>query len=173
MIMLVIFLRVFVTETEHRDLPLMIKLRKVDFVGTVLFLGAICCLVLALQWGGQTMPWSSSKIIGLLVSFGVIIAVFGIAQYHRGDDALTPLPVLRQRSILVGSVFLFFIGMFNYVVRLGAALLDPSLLTLDLSILTTYHFISRRPRMSLRYPVVSESSLLYLLRLFSLVLLVH
>ena len=114
--MLVAFLKLHVTENEHRNLPLAVKLKKMDIAGTIIFLGAICCLTLALQWGGQAMPWNSSKIIGLLVGFGLLTMLFGFVQYRRGEDALMPLRVLRQRSILVGCIFLFFVAMFGYVV---------------------------------------------------------
>ena len=171
--MLVAFLRVHVTETEHRDLPLMTKLKKMDLAGTVLFIGAICCLVLALQWGGQVMPWASSKIVGILVGFGVILFVFGIVQYYRGDDALIPLPILRQRSILVGSVYLLFLGMFNYVVRPGSTPGTLGVLTLDSSIHTIYHFTFRQHKMCLRRPAASPSFLLYWLKSSSLALPEH
>ena len=87
-----------------------------DVLGTVLFLGAICCLVLALQWGGETLPWSSPTVIGLFVGFGLLLPVFGLVQWKRGDDAIIPLNILKQRSILAGSAFLFFFGMLNYIV---------------------------------------------------------
>ena len=87
-----------------------------DLTGTILFIGATCCLVLALQWGGQTMPWNTSIIIGLFVGFGILTVLFAFVQYRRGENALTPIRVLRQRSILASSMFLFFIGMFNNTV---------------------------------------------------------
>ncbi len=43
-----------------------------DPVGTVLVMGAVISYLLALQYGGQTMPWRSSVVIGLLVGCGVI-----------------------------------------------------------------------------------------------------
>lgn len=87
-----------------------------DVTGATLFLAAICCLVLALQWGGLTLPWSSSTVIGLFVGAGLIILVFASVQWKRGDDALIPSRVLRQRSVLMGSLYLFFMGMVNYIV---------------------------------------------------------
>lgn len=87
-----------------------------DIMGTVLFLGAICCLIFALQQGGQTVPWNSSKIIGLFVGFGIAILAFSFVQWRRGENALIPLRVLRQRSILIGSCYLFFVGMVTGVV---------------------------------------------------------
>ncbi len=105
------------THNENREIPLKDKVRRMDILGTVVFLGAVCCLIFALQWGGQTLPWTSSKVIGLFIGFGLLTIVFGFVQCKRGEDAIIPLRVLRQRSILLGSSFLFFFGMLNYVVR--------------------------------------------------------
>ena len=104
------------THNENRELTLKAKCKRMDILGTVVFLGAICCLILALQWGGETLPWNSSKVIGLFVGFGLLAVIFGAIQVNRGDDAIIPLRILSQRSILVGSFFLFFFGMLNYVV---------------------------------------------------------
>ena len=101
--MLILFLRIRSAEGEHRALSFKTKLASMDLIGTVLFLGAICCLVLALQWGGQTQPWRSSQIIGLLIGFGLMTIVFVLVQYERGENALIPPLVLRQRSILIGQ----------------------------------------------------------------------
>ncbi|PQE24500.1 efflux pump antibiotic resistance protein [Rutstroemia sp. NJR-2017a WRK4] len=75
-------------------LPLKEKMKYVAGTGTVVFMGATTCLPLALQWGGQTLPWHSSKIIGLLVSFGTLTIAFGIIQWKRGDHAIIPLRVI-------------------------------------------------------------------------------
>lgn len=87
-------------------------------MGTVLFLGAMCCMIFALQLGGQTVPWNSSVIVGLFVGFGILLVAFSFVQWTRGENALIPLRVLRQRSILMGNFYLFFIGMLTGVVRL-------------------------------------------------------
>ena len=86
-------------------------------MGTVLFLGAMCCLIFALQQGGQKMPWNSSTIVGLFVGFGILLLAFSFVQWTRGENALIPLRVLRQRSILMGNVYLFFVGVLTGVVR--------------------------------------------------------
>lgn len=117
LLLLAVFLRLNDTgDDENRKIALQAKLKRLDILGTVLFLGTICCLILALQWGGQTMPWKSSKVIGLLVGFGLLAVAFAYTQWTRGDDAIVPLRILKQRSICVGSAFLFFFGMLNYVV---------------------------------------------------------
>lgn len=88
-----------------------------DAGGTVLFIGAICCLLMALTWGGQTYAWNDSKIIGLFIGFGLISLCFLYWIWKRGDAALIPLRVLRKRSIYMGAITLFGIGMAVNIVR--------------------------------------------------------
>ncbi|KAI4232198.1 MAG: hypothetical protein LQ349_005153 [Xanthoria aureola] len=113
--LILIFLRLSNAHNEDRSLSLKEKFHHMDYVGTITFIGSICCLILALQWGGQTMPWSSAKVIALFVTSGVLAILFAYIQWKLGDRATIPLRILRQRSILSGSTFLFFFGMLNYV----------------------------------------------------------
>jgi uncharacterized membrane protein len=87
-----------------------------DPVGTVLFLSLVCCLLLALTWGGQQYAWKSSKIIGLFVGFGLLLLCFCFWDWKQGDKALIPLRVLRKRSVCMGAIILFNYGVVMYVV---------------------------------------------------------
>lgn len=58
-----------------------------DPLGTLFFIPAIVCLLLALQWGGSTYPWRSGRIIALFVLFGVLIFAFIIVQVYIGENA--------------------------------------------------------------------------------------
>lgn len=49
---------------------------KLDPLGTLIFVPAIVCLLLALQWGGVTYDWSNGRIIALFVVFGIAIIAF-------------------------------------------------------------------------------------------------
>jgi hypothetical protein len=44
-------------ENSARAPTFFTRLRRVDWLGTSFFLSSFVCLFLALQWGGQTMPW--------------------------------------------------------------------------------------------------------------------
>lgn len=101
---------------DYIDLPLVAKLKQIDYLGTTLLISAVCCLLLALQWGGTTYPWNSSKVIGLIVGFGVLTISFVALQYVLGKKASMPIWLMRQRSVLVGSIFLFFIQTSSYIV---------------------------------------------------------
>lgn len=119
--LLLIFLRVNTGVQKQRSkIPISIRDRLLQFdpLGAVLIIAAICSLLLALQWGEQTMPWDSAKVIGLCIGSGLMFCAFFLLQWKLGDRATLPLSVLKQRSILSGALFMFFFGMPINVVSL-------------------------------------------------------
>ena len=78
---------------------------KFDPLGTVVFIAGIICLLLALQWGGSTYPWSDGRIIALFVVFSVLIISFLGIQVWKGEDATVPPRIFIKRSILAGTWF--------------------------------------------------------------------
>lgn len=91
--------------SPDESLPLKRKLIRLDPLGTMVFVPAIACLLLALQWGGMTYGWSSARIIALLVVFAVLIGIFGYLQYRLQEDAMLPLRVLKNRNIAASAWF--------------------------------------------------------------------
>ncbi len=66
-----------------------------DPIGTILFVPAIVCLLLALQWGGTTYSWGSGRVIALFVVFAVCIVAFAAVQWWLGDDATGQLSLCQ------------------------------------------------------------------------------
>ncbi|KAE8327604.1 major facilitator superfamily domain-containing protein [Aspergillus sergii] len=116
LVLLLFVLRIRNAANENRSLPLKVKLQHMDPIGCIVFIGAVCCLLLALQWGGQTKPWHSATIIGLFVGFGLLSTLFVGIQVWRKERALIPLRVLRQRSIWTSGGVLFCLGSATYAV---------------------------------------------------------
>ena len=116
LIPLTIFLKIKGAQNENRSLTFTKKLSSMDPVGCLIFIAAICCLLLALQWGGQTKPWNSPVVIALLILFVLLGCIFSYWQHRREERALIPLRVLKKRSIWTGAMVLFFLGASNYVV---------------------------------------------------------
>ena len=83
---------------------------RMDPIGTLIFVPSIVCLVLALQWGGSEYPWSSGKIVGLLVTCGVLFVAFWVLQAAKPATATVPMRIATQRSVLGGVIFLFLLN---------------------------------------------------------------
>ncbi|KAF7854226.1 hypothetical protein EAF04_010523 [Stromatinia cepivora] len=107
----VVILFLNIRTQDNAALPFKTKLKYFDGVGTLTFIGAICCLLLALQWGGQTLPWKSARMIGLFIGFGLLTCFFIFWQIHMGDYAIVPLRIFKQRSSSMVMCILFFVGM--------------------------------------------------------------
>ncbi|PKS08405.1 hypothetical protein jhhlp_005349 [Lomentospora prolificans] len=87
---------------------LMEKILQMDLVGTVMIMGAVVCFLLGLQWGGQTKPWNSSEVIGLLVGFVAITIAFAIWEWYQGERGMMNPRILGQRTIYISAIYMFF-----------------------------------------------------------------
>ncbi|KAI3318679.1 major facilitator superfamily domain-containing protein [Xylariaceae sp. AK1471] len=96
------------------SLPRREKLERMDPLGTVLLIGSISSLLLALQLGGQTYPWSNARIIALLTVFGVLLITWICWQVHLGPKATIPASVVSQRSMAFASWYSFAQGGVNF-----------------------------------------------------------
>lgn len=81
------------------------RVQQFDIIGTFVFLPMIVCLLLALQWGGTTYPWSNGRIIALFVVFGVLCIIFIFIQWKKQETATVPPRVLGQRSVAASAWF--------------------------------------------------------------------
>ncbi|KAF2806678.1 efflux pump antibiotic resistance protein [Mytilinidion resinicola] len=106
LVLVPMFIRVRLSNDALRKMPVLVRLRRIDWIGTVLFTGAFTCLFLALQWGGQIKPWKSPEVIGLIVGFALLLGVFVWTQKLMGERSLIPLRLLKQRTVLFGSMYL-------------------------------------------------------------------
>lgn len=75
------------------------RLMHMDWAGAVLLLSSMVCLLIALQRGGLSWAWSSSRIIGLLVGFVVLTVAFFVLQAFLGERSSISLRLMRDRSL--------------------------------------------------------------------------
>ncbi|KAL6243104.1 hypothetical protein RBB50_010204 [Rhinocladiella similis] len=102
-------------ERTHTSLTFKEKVAQIDLLGAFFLICAIVCLLLALQWGGTTYPWSNSKVWGCLLGFGLLISLFTGIQIWKGDLAtLPPRVMLRQRTVFICAFFSAFLAMGLY-----------------------------------------------------------
>jgi amino acid permease len=86
------------------------KIQSMDPIGTAVFIPAIVCCLLALQWGGTKYAWSSARIIVLFVLFGVLAAIFVAIQFWKGDNATVPPRIMKQRTMAAAAWFSLCLG---------------------------------------------------------------
>ncbi|CAK7207725.1 hypothetical protein SEUCBS139899_010536 [Sporothrix eucalyptigena] len=84
------------------------KLLQMDPVGTVLVMGAVISYILALQYGGQTHPWKSGTVIGLLVTFGVLVIIFAAWEYYNGERSMIVPRLIASRNVWPNALYAFF-----------------------------------------------------------------
>lgn len=88
--------------------PLKEKFLQMDPLGSTLIMGGVIAYILALQYGGQSHPWNSSTVIGLLVGFVAIFAVAGVWESYNGERSMIIPRLFRKRDVWVSSFFAFF-----------------------------------------------------------------
>ena len=86
------------------------RLQKLDISGACFLGSSTVCLLLSLQWGGSTYPWSDTRIIGLLIGSFLLFCIFVATQKWRGDLATIPPRLLRNRQIVAAWAFSFVFG---------------------------------------------------------------
>jgi hypothetical protein len=100
---------------RHTDMTFKEKIKQIDLLGAFILICAIVCLLLALQWGGTTHPWSDSKVWGCLLGFGLLIGIFIALQIKLGDRATLPPRILvKNRTVLVSALYSSFFAMGIY-----------------------------------------------------------
>ena len=81
----------------------------VDYLGAALMVSSVVCLLLALSWGGSQYAWGSSMIIGLLIAFAVLGAVF-LWQESRASEPILPLRLFAKPTFTLGNAATFLLG---------------------------------------------------------------
>ncbi|KIW22645.1 uncharacterized protein PV07_10922 [Cladophialophora immunda] len=95
---------------ESVQVSLREKLFSLDLAGSLLVLGSMVCLVLALEKGGVSSPWSNWHVITSLAGFVALLIIFSVNEWQMGSRAMIQAHLLKKRSIVVSLVFQFFIA---------------------------------------------------------------
>ncbi|KAI9812669.1 MAG: hypothetical protein M1826_002791 [Phylliscum demangeonii] len=87
------------------------KLRRVDYVGTVLFVGATMAVLIPITWGGVMYPWSHWRTVVPLVIGAVGLVAFGLYERWVPAEPLIRLSIFGNRTAVVTYVGTFIHGM--------------------------------------------------------------
>lgn len=81
------------------------RIREIDYVGSILIIGAYVSGVMAINFGGSVYAWNSGRIIGLFVCSGVLFILFGIQQslplLTTVERRIFPVQFMSQKIMLV------------------------------------------------------------------------
>ncbi len=90
----------------HRNLTFRLPVRehRLDFVGAAVLVTAVTTLILGLAFGGETYPWSSPQVVGLL-AVAAVGAVGFVVWERRVPEPILPMRLFRNPTfaILIGG----------------------------------------------------------------------
>ncbi|KAH6859278.1 MFS general substrate transporter [Alternaria alternata] len=76
------------------------KLKRVDWLGAMLFIGSMTSLLIGISWGGIQHPWDSAATLAPIIAGLVGIALFFLWQVYRKEHTLLPLAVFGSWSAI-------------------------------------------------------------------------
>ena len=84
--------------------PLLKRAAKIDYLGSVLSIGLLMCVIMAMNLGGVLWAWDSGRSIALFVLAGVVVVVFALQQVFcigtTMDDRLFPMHFWKSRTMI-------------------------------------------------------------------------
>ena len=87
------------------SLKLLASVKRFDPLGTTVFMPALVCVLLALQWEGITYEWKSGTIIALFALFGVLLLIFFFIQWCAQENATVPPRLIQIRTIWSCAIY--------------------------------------------------------------------
>ena len=102
--------------------PYKTRLLELDYLGTILMVGACTSGVMAINFGGVIYPWNSGQTIACFVVSGVLFIVFGLQQVFcvltTEDTRIFPVQFLKHKTLVIlfmqmsASVTIFFVPIY-------------------------------------------------------------
>ncbi|KAJ7756579.1 ABC transporter [Mycena metata] len=90
---------------------------RLDFLGAGLAGGAVVNLILALQWGGNTKPWSDKAVIICFVLSAVLSVVFIAWSVYLGDRTMMPTSIFSSRVQCTYAILIYsFLNRFSFLI---------------------------------------------------------
>lgn len=98
------------------------RLSELDYLGTLLMVGACVAGVMAISFGGVIYPWNSGQTISCFVVSGVLFIIFGLQQSFcvltTEENRIFPCQFLKHRTLIIlfmqmsASVTIFFVPIY-------------------------------------------------------------
>lgn len=83
--------------------------QKIDWAGAVTLVGAVVCIMFALELGGHYYDWGSGVILSLFAGFAVLFAAFLYVE-TKAEEPIISFEMFRQRLFAASSLIGLFTG---------------------------------------------------------------
>ncbi|KAL5341896.1 major facilitator superfamily domain-containing protein [Aspergillus crustosus] len=106
LVAIILFLKLNIIPTSLAQ-----KLKQIDYIGTIVFVGSISSFLIPLTWGGILYPWSSWRtLVPLLIGIAGL-AVFIIYEARFATDPIIPPKIFQNRTASVSFAGSFLQGL--------------------------------------------------------------
>lgn len=89
----------------QKGAPLLARFAQIDYLGALLSIGTLLCVIMAMNFGGVLWPWSDRNIIGLFVGAAVLLVLFILQQvFYLGtsfENRMFPMHFWKSRTMIV------------------------------------------------------------------------
>jgi EmrB/QacA subfamily drug resistance transporter len=102
LVSLFLILKFYHESKEHRE-------QRIDWIGALTLVGAVVCLMFALELGGKEYAWSSLEIISLFAGFFLLFLLFLYAE-TRASDPIISFWMFRRRLFATSQLIAFLYG---------------------------------------------------------------
>ncbi|KAK9235320.1 major facilitator superfamily domain-containing protein [Lipomyces kononenkoae] len=80
------------------------KVRRIDWIGMVLFVGSVTSLLLGVSFGGTMFPWRSASVVVPLVIGGCGTIVFCAYEWFVAKEPMVPMRIFTDRTAIVNYI---------------------------------------------------------------------
>jgi EmrB/QacA subfamily drug resistance transporter len=103
----------------YKESPIHQK-QSIDWWGAITLVGAVVCLMFALELGGQKYDWNSSNILGLFAGFAVLFILFIFIE-TKVKDPIISFSMFKNRLYASSTI----VGLFYGAAFMGATVYIP------------------------------------------------
>lgn len=111
-----LFLKIPVPNT-----PVLAGLKAVDWTGSLLIVGSALMILLGVEFGGITFPWSSAAVICLITFGTVVLGIFLLNEWKLATNPVVPLRLFSN----VSTVAAYLVYVCNFSVLIGLSYYLP------------------------------------------------
>lgn len=83
-------------------------LRRIDYLGTMTIVGAVVLLLLGLNAGGNTLPWTHWMVITSICVSATLLLVFVVIEEFVAVEPVLPVNLLLRRTVAASCLTYFF-----------------------------------------------------------------